>query len=85
MPMSFHIDCFTSLDDLKPRQRGDHEAILAILRRTKRFSVWEHQTTLSAISDLARLGKIEYTDELGYPWQSVKVIDPLSTDQRIQP
>ena len=35
------IDCFTSLDELKGRDRADPEKILAVLERTGRFSTFD--------------------------------------------
>ena len=41
MTYRVYIDCFTSLDDLKPKERRDPETVLAVLRRARRFSVWD--------------------------------------------
>jgi hypothetical protein len=81
-----HLDSFTSLDDLKPKERRDPEAVLAVLRRTRRFSVWDmdNKAICSTVCDLLRSGRIKQTDRLGYPWCAVEIVEP-SSPPRVEP
>ena len=84
--MRVMIDRFDTLGDLKPKDRANGEMILDILRRVKRFSVWEHDRTLQAISTLRAQGKLWYVSEeeggLGYPWISVEVPRRLDREEQ---
>lgn len=77
MTYGTRIDCFTALDDLKPKERRDPEAVLAVLRRTKRYSVWDMDNAAlrMTVGDLKRAGRIRDTNTMGYPWCAVEILD----------
>lgn len=75
--MRFHIDGFSSLDDVPKKMRSNHRAVLDVLRKTKRFSSFEmteHSELARTIKILEQDGKIKIKN-LGYPWFGVEVID----------
>lgn len=70
------IDTFTSLDDLKPKERRDPEAVLAVLRRAGRFSAWDMDNralreTVCALQESGRI--VTDTVSVGFPWIAVTV------------
>jgi len=79
MSYAIHIDRFTTLDDLKPKERRDPEAVMAVLRRTKRFSVWDmdNRAICNTVCDLMRAGRIKQVDTLGYPWCAVEILNSV--------
>jgi hypothetical protein len=74
------------LDDLSRRRQRNPETVLAILRRTRRFSVFEATATeeiAHTLDGLQQSGRITTDHSCGYPWIRVTHIDgkPLeSTD-----
>lgn len=85
---AIHIDCFTSLDELKARERSDPMAVLAVLRETKRFSAFDmyDMRLVRSIEWLERRGHIR-TDvkKFGFPWVAVEIIEPQSDLPRDDP
>jgi hypothetical protein len=73
-----HLDCFTSLDELKPKQRSDPMAVLEVLRRTKRFSAFDmyDMKLVNSVEALQRMGRIKTDNSCGYPWVNVEIIEP---------
>lgn len=70
------LDCFTSLDDLKPKEKRDPEAVLAVLRHTKRFSAFDmaDRAICGTICDLETAGRIKTDNSPGFPWINVEVV-----------
>jgi len=76
MSYRVYVDCFTSLDDLKPKERRDPEAVLDVLRHAKRFSVWDMDNLdlANTVTGLIRSGRITTDpDAIGFPWTAVTV------------
>ena len=73
------IDSFTSgLEELPRRKQRDPDAVLAVLRAAKRFSVFEataNSTIARMMEELQRLGRISTDNSCGYPWINVTAID----------
>ncbi len=76
---AYHICRFSAgLDDLTRKQQGNPEAVLAVLRRTKRFSVFEatdNQIIAATMTMLCKSGWITTDNSCGYPWTNVTAID----------
>ncbi len=74
-----HICCFSAgLDDLTRKEQRDSEAVLAVLRRTKRFSAFEASDNASIakmMTALIQSGRITTDNSGGYPWTKVTHID----------
>ena len=69
------IDRFSTLDDLKPRDRGDPVAVLRLLDQVGRFSVFEateHLKLAKTLDQLPELGWVEYEND-GFPWTKATV------------
>ena len=73
-----HLCSFTSLDDLKPKQRRDPEVVLAVLRETGRFSAFDmyDMKLVRSVETLKDQGRIR-TDptKYGFPWVAVEITD----------
>lgn len=72
------IDSFSvGLDDLTKKDQANDEAILRVLRKTKRFSCFEASANPTIASTMTRLCKTRLTTDLtcGYPWAAVTAID----------
>jgi hypothetical protein len=72
------IDCFTSLDDIPKRLRGQElkEAVLAVLKKRPRYSCWDMDDARirAAVQSLKREQRIR--DKGGdYPWVEVEAVD----------
>jgi hypothetical protein len=73
-----HICRFSSLDELKPRDRGDHAAVLRVLEKAGRFSVFEateHQKLGAVLTQLPKDGLAIYDHSCGFPWTKVTLTD----------
>lgn len=78
MAYAIHIDTFSSLDDLKPKDRKDPEAVLSALRTAKRFSCFEaseYQSLARTLVVLQESGRLKIDHESQYPWVDVVEID----------
>ena len=76
--MTAHICCFsTGLDDLTQEQQRDDEAVIEVLRRTKRFSSFEASENNVIAATMTRLCKTRLTTDTscGFPWINVTAID----------
>lgn len=75
------ICSFTSgLHELKRRKQRDDDAALEVLRRTRRFSVFEATATYDISKTLDRLiesGRITTDNSCEYPWILVTHIDGI--------
>lgn len=73
------VDRFSAgLDDLTRKQQGSIEAVLRVLDRTGRFSVFEateNDIIARMMTTLVRGKFIETDDSCGYPWTKVKLSD----------
>lgn len=73
-----HIDRFTAgLDDLTRKQQGNQENVLAVLRKTKKFSAFEasaNRVIAKTMTSLHQSRRIT-TEDIGYPWTKVTHID----------
>lgn len=71
------LDRFSAgLDDLTRRQQGSDEAVLRVLDRTGRFSIFEatdNDTIARTMTRLQRAKFIETDNSCGYPWTKVKL------------
>jgi hypothetical protein len=76
MARSFHIDCFSSLDDLTKQQRRDKIAVLNAITAAGRFSVFDAgEPPLGAtITEIFRLGWAKNAGG-GYPWTNVEITE----------
>lgn len=76
-----HIDSFSRLGDLKPKERSDHRAVLRALDKAGKFSVFEateHADLAGTLTALPKHGLVVYHgDEEGfaYPWTGVTLTD----------
>lgn len=74
-----HICCFsTELDDLSRKEQRSSEAVLKVLRKTKRFSAFEvsdNPTIARTMTALIQSGRIMTDNSIGYPWTIVTHID----------
>lgn len=75
---TWHLDYFGgALGDLPKKLHGSDEAVLAVLRESPRFSIWD-ATTAKIAKTLDRLkaaGRIEYDNEgESYPWVRANVV-----------
>ena len=71
-----HIDCFTSLDELKNKGQGDTVKVLKVLHRVKRFSVWDatENPTIARTMDRICNSKLVDTDHsCGFPWTECRL------------
>jgi hypothetical protein len=78
--MTWHLDRFSSLDHLPRKMRPTEmqEAVVAVLRRTPRYSTFEaseRPDIVAVIAALERAGRVRKT-ESEYPWHEVEVLDP---------
>lgn len=77
MSRAIFLDCFTAgLDDLTRKQQASTEAVLRVLKRTGRFSVFEateNQTIANTMTRLCRGPLIETDNSCGYPWTKVQL------------
>lgn len=74
-----HIDCFSALDDLPKREHNNPAAVIALLKKERRFSCFEMQDNLTlwrTIKNLEANGTIAFRD-VGYPWRGVVVLKEL--------
>jgi hypothetical protein len=71
-----HIDCFTSLDELKNKDQGDTVKVLRVLHRVKRFSVWdasENPTIARTMGNICKSKLIETDISCGFPWTECRL------------
>ena len=78
------LDSFTSLDELTRKQQRDEEAVIAVLRKTGRFSVFDATANDDIARTMTRLCANRLTTDheaMGYPWTVVTHIDgePLAS------
>jgi hypothetical protein len=77
MSYGVRFDRFTAgLDDLTRKQQASTEAVLRVLKRTGRFSVFEateNQTIANTMTRLCHSALIETDHSCGYPWTNVKL------------
>ena len=75
MPHATHICCFTALDDVPRKQRGDLIVVLRALERVGRFSCFEMDRALaSTVMEIRRRGWTKH-EVLGYPWTKVEITE----------
>lgn len=70
-----HIDRFSSLDDLKPKDWRDYEKVKAAALAAGRFSCFEATETDIAAKMMTRLCQdpdIEIDNTCAYPWTIVR-------------
>ena len=74
-----HICCHSAgLDELTRKEQRNSEAVLAVLRQTKRFSAFEASDNAAIARTMTRLiesGRIATDNSCGYPWTTVTHID----------
>lgn len=82
----WRVDSFAALDGLSNKEQRDPEAVLAILRRAKRFSVWdmESRALRNTVRDLQGAGRITTDSTVPYPWVGVTVNDSPTPHQEPQ-
>lgn len=79
MPYRVYVDSFSgALGDLPVKQQQYADAVLDVLRRDGRFSVFDVTATLARTLDrLKNAGRIVYPEpQPGYPWCQATVVDP---------
>lgn len=81
-----YIDCFSVGIDEVPRRAKDYEAqVIDILRRQKRFSVFEATAHTKIATLMTRLckknGRVETDNSCGDPWTRVVAIDGIQLEQ----
>jgi len=72
------LDTFTSLDELKPKERKNPLLVLRILARAQRFSVFDmvsSPTLQKTMKHLFNEGLLEEVSDGLYPWCKVKLTD----------
>ena len=78
------IDSFASgLDELPGKKQRDPEALLAVLRRERRFSVFEATSTRALAETMTALvasGRLGIDPGTPYPWTRVVAIDGVDLD-----
>lgn len=80
---TIHLCSFTSLDDLKRKEHGSPTAVLAVLKKSKRFSTFDISTPAlgRTMDHLFKTGKI--VDAGGqYPWTYLTF--PMATSQTVK-
>ena len=78
-----HVDLFSvGLDDLSRKELRNDEAIIAVLKREKRFSCFEASANPAIAVAMTRLCLTRLTtdDSCGYPWVVVTAIDGIALD-----
>jgi hypothetical protein len=84
-----HVCSFSALDDLPARSRTDARAVLAMLTRARRFSVFEatEHASLALTLDLLFRGGFVKRSGGEYPWTNVEVteIGQALIDGRVPP
>lgn len=83
MTQGIHIDRFSAgLDDLTRKQQADHVAVLRVLQRTGRYSVFEATDNQTIAKTMDRLisannkgGALVKTLGGDYPWTAVELTD----------
>jgi hypothetical protein len=73
-----HIDRFSSLDDIKGKDRGNLAIVLAVIMKNGgRFSVFDASDTRMAgtLTAIAQSGWTRRKRDLGYPWVEVELTD----------
>jgi hypothetical protein len=84
------IDTFSSLDELKGKDRANPHKVLKVLKQTGRFSCFEVDPKIGACLNLLKeQGKIEYEPEppkgrSQYPWTHVKIIEKTTRESDAQ-
>jgi hypothetical protein len=76
--MSLHVDCFTSLDDIKGRDRGNVALVLAtIMRNGGRYSAFDASDVrmAGALTTIAQSGWTRRKSKAGYPWVEIELTD----------
>lgn len=71
----FHICSFSSLDDLRKKDRDDADKVLAVLARAGRFSTFEADGTLGSTIQGLLNRKLIRTTGGEYPWTTVELTD----------
>lgn len=73
-----HLDYFGSdLGEMKAKDKRSDEAVLAVLRRSPRFSDFDVDAAIARTLDrLYAKGRIVYDQSLGYPWTIAIVLPP---------
>jgi len=76
MGKDFHIDRFSSLDDLPKKKYGDEMAVLQALSSSQHFSAFEMTGALfSTIKRLESLGLLVIENETPYPWTNTPLTE----------
>lgn len=75
--MTAIVCSFTSLDDLKPKDRRDTAAVLRVLGKAGRFSVFEATAHRSLALTLDRVFEEKLVRRTGgeFPWTEVELTD----------
>lgn len=72
------IDQFSSLDDLRPKDRGNDDTVAALLAKVGKFSVFEateHSSLAKTLMRLEASGRIKIDNSCEYPWVKVTEVD----------
>ena len=72
------IDRFTAgLDDLSRKEQRDHVAVLRVLHRTGRFSVFEASANQGIAGTMTKIMQSGWVVDVGgeYPWTKVRLTD----------
>ena len=74
----FHVCRLSAgLDDLSHKEQGNRDVVLDVLRRTRRYSVFEateNSTIAATMTAICKSGEIT-TEDIGYPWIRVTAIN----------
>ena len=72
------VDTFSSLDDLRAKDRSNDDMVAAMLVKVKRFSIFEateHQNLAATLMRLKDSGRVKTDNSCGYPWIEVVEVD----------
>jgi len=76
------IDRFSAgLDDLTKKQQADPDQVIAVLRKIKRFSIFEataNRTIARTMTNLVQSGRVVLDETTDYPWSGIVSIDGVS-------
>ena len=71
MTQMIHVDCFTSLHELKNKGQGDTIKVLKVLHKIKRYSIWdatENPTIARTLDRICRANLITVGADSAFPW-----------------
>ncbi len=73
-----HVDCFTSLDDIKGNDRSNLAIVLAvIIKKGGRFSAFDayDQRMASTLTRIMESDLVRRKPDVGYPWTVIELTD----------